>query len=62
MINIKFPLDVAVSTGIQNQHSMVAQDSILAAADHNFTKLSLTPSVIFFISIPDDISGSFYDG
>ncbi|EXX63158.1 hypothetical protein RirG_154950 [Rhizophagus irregularis DAOM 197198w] len=41
---------------------MVAQDSILAAADHDFTKLFLTPSVIFFISIPDDISGSFYDG
>ncbi len=40
---------------------MVAQDSILVAADHDFTKLSLTPSVIFFISIPDDISGSFYD-
>jgi len=40
----------------------VDQDSTLAAADHDFTKLSLTPSVIFFISIPDDISGSFYDG
>ena len=41
---------------------MVAQNSILAAADHDFTKLSLTPSVNFFISISDDISGSFYNG
>jgi hypothetical protein len=40
---------------------MVAQDNVLATADHDFTKLFLTPSVIFFISIPNDISGSFYD-
>ncbi|GES77742.1 hypothetical protein GLOIN_2v1780244 [Rhizophagus clarus] len=60
----KIPIgeDVAVSTGVRNRRSMVAQDSILAAADHDFTKLSLTPSVTFFISIPNDISGSFYDG
>ncbi|CAB4385605.1 unnamed protein product [Rhizophagus irregularis] len=60
----KIPIgeDVAVSTGVRNRRSMVAQDSILAAADHDFTKLSLIPSVIFFISIPNDISGSFYDG
>ncbi|RGB39303.1 hypothetical protein C1646_754740 [Rhizophagus diaphanus] len=60
----KIPIgeDVAVSIGVRNRHSMVAQDSILAAADHNFTKLSLTPSVTFFISFPNDISGSFYDG
>ncbi|RIA96378.1 hypothetical protein C1645_815395 [Glomus cerebriforme] len=41
---------------------MVAQNSILAAADHDFTKLSITPLVIFFISIPNEISESFYDG
>ncbi|PKC10764.1 hypothetical protein RhiirA5_413972 [Rhizophagus irregularis] len=46
--------DVAVST--------VAQNSTLASADHDFTKLSITPSVTFFISIPSEISGSFYDG
>ncbi|GBC14058.2 hypothetical protein GLOIN_2v1767477 [Rhizophagus irregularis DAOM 181602=DAOM 197198] len=54
--------DVAVSTGVRNRHSMVAQNSTLAAADHDFTKLSITPSVTFFISIPNEISGSFYDG
>ncbi|CAG8650327.1 5584_t:CDS:2 [Racocetra fulgida] len=48
----KIPIreDVAVSTG-----------STLAAADHDFSKLSLTPSVVFLISIPNDISGLFYD-
>ncbi|RGB40468.1 hypothetical protein C1646_753312 [Rhizophagus diaphanus] len=53
--------DVAVSTGVRNWYSMVDQNSILAAADHDFTKLSLTPSVTFFISIPEDIFESFYD-
>ncbi|CAG8457756.1 4876_t:CDS:2 [Racocetra persica] len=36
--------DIAVSTGVRNRHSIVGQESILAAADHNFSKLSLTPS------------------
>jgi hypothetical protein len=30
------------------------------ASDHDFTKLSLTPSVIFFIDIPTTIEKSFY--
>ncbi|CAB4376372.1 unnamed protein product [Rhizophagus irregularis] len=60
----KIPIgeEVAVSTGVRNRRSLVAQDSVLAAADHDFTKLSLMPSVIFFISIPNDISESFYNG
>ncbi|CAG8476256.1 14199_t:CDS:2, partial [Racocetra persica] len=51
-----------ISTDMQNQCSIVAQESTLAAADHDFSKLSLTPSVVFLISIPNDISGSFYNG
>ena len=54
--------DVAVSTGVRNRRSIVTQNNTLAAADHDFTKLSLTPSITFFITIPDDISGSFYEG
>src|SRR2546421_9787386 len=54
--------DVAVSTGVQNRRSIVTQNNTLAAADHDFTKLSLTPSITFFITIPDDISESFYEG
>ncbi|CAG8839082.1 14585_t:CDS:1, partial [Racocetra persica] len=42
----KIPIgeDVAVSTGIRNRHSIVAQESNLVAADHDFAKLSLTLS------------------
>jgi len=54
--------DIAVSTGVRNRRSIVTQNNTLAAADHDFTKLSLTPSITFFITIPDDISGSFYEG
>jgi hypothetical protein len=54
--------DIAVFTGVRNRRSIVDQNSTLAAADYDFTKLSLTPLVTFFISIPSDISGSFYNG
>jgi hypothetical protein len=30
--------------------------------DHDFTQFSLVPSVVLVISIPDDITGSWYDG
>ena len=53
---------VPVSTGVRNRQSLAAQNSTLGAADHDFTKLSLTPSVIFFVSIPKDISDGFYKG
>ncbi|CAG8805921.1 23986_t:CDS:2 [Gigaspora margarita] len=53
--------DTAVSMGVQNRHFIVFQESTLATADHDFLKLSLTPSVIFFISIPNDISRLFYN-
>ncbi|CAG8690863.1 13117_t:CDS:2, partial [Racocetra persica] len=45
----KIPIgeDTAVSTGIRNRRSIVSQESTLAATDHDFSKLSLTPSVIF---------------
>ncbi|CAG8817396.1 17997_t:CDS:2, partial [Gigaspora margarita] len=54
--------DVAFSIGVRNRCSIIAQESILAATDYDFSKLSLTPLVIFFISISNNISGSFYDG
>ncbi|EXX54038.1 hypothetical protein RirG_238310 [Rhizophagus irregularis DAOM 197198w] len=50
-----------VSTGVHNRQSLAAQNSTLDVADHDFTKLSLTPSVIFFVSIPKDISDGFYN-
>ena len=31
-------------------------------ADHDFTKISITPSVTLRVNVPDSIDGSFYDG
>ncbi|CAG8822448.1 12835_t:CDS:2, partial [Racocetra persica] len=64
--NINIPLDewIRLQFCLANATTMRAMyytESTLAAADHDFSKLSLIPSVIFFISIPNDISGSFYD-
>ena len=39
---------INTSTGVRNRKTMVFQETPLVACDHNFTKLSLTPSVIFF--------------
>ncbi|PKY59902.1 hypothetical protein RhiirA4_483036, partial [Rhizophagus irregularis] len=54
--------EVATSTGVHNRKSLIPNNTILAASDHNFTKLSLTPSVILLCKIPASISESFYHG
>ncbi|CAB4406022.1 unnamed protein product [Rhizophagus irregularis] len=36
--------EVATSTGVRNRKSLIPDNTILAASDHDFTKLSLTPS------------------
>uniref|UniRef100_U9T4T2 Uncharacterized protein n=1 Tax=Rhizophagus irregularis (strain DAOM 181602 / DAOM 197198 / MUCL 43194) TaxID=747089 RepID=U9T4T2_RHIID len=53
---------VNTSTGVRNKKTMVFQETSLVACDHDFTKLSLTPSVIFFCNIPESIENSFYSG
>lgn len=53
---------VPVSTGVRNKKTLAPAEGEITAADHDFTKLSLTPSVTLFINIPYDISESFYDG
>lgn len=53
---------VATSTGVRNKKSMVLKEANLVACDHDFTKLSLTPSVIFICKVPLSIEESFYDG
>jgi hypothetical protein len=53
---------VATSTGVRNRQTLVPENGTLAASDHDFTKLSLTPSVIFLCKIPKNITESFYDG
>jgi len=51
---------VATSTRVRNKKSIVLQDADLVACDHDFTKLCLTPSVIFFCEVPKSIKESFY--
>ena len=41
---------------------IVGLGKALEVADHDFTKLTLTPSVTFLVDVPDDIEGSFYRG
>lgn len=41
---------------------IVGKDKIMAVGDHDFTKISITPSVTFCVDIPEDIEGSFYRG
>src|SRR5204862_7457015 len=54
--------EVATSTGVRNRKSLMPDSTVLAASDHDFTKLSLTPSVILLCKIPTSISESFYHG
>ncbi|PKC12149.1 hypothetical protein RhiirA5_412217 [Rhizophagus irregularis] len=51
---------INTSTGICNRKTMVFQETPLIAYNHDFTKLSLTPSVIFFYNIFQSIENSFY--
>ncbi|CAB4420652.1 unnamed protein product [Rhizophagus irregularis] len=53
---------MATSTGVRNKKSMVLKEANLVACDHDFTKLSLTPSVTFICKVPLSIEESFYDG
>ena len=40
----------------------VRSDECFSVGDHDFTKFSITPSVVFVIDIPDEVSGSWYSG
>ena len=40
----------------------VRNDEVLEVGDHDLTKFSLIPSVIFFIEIPEEISDFWYKG
>ena len=53
-----FPV-AAVERGKQ---VVVAHNQSFEVGDHDFTKISVTPSVTMDINIPGDIEGSFYDG
>ncbi|CAG8718030.1 5127_t:CDS:2, partial [Racocetra fulgida] len=51
---------VPTSTGVRNKKMATSTKIELSAADHDFTKLSITPSVSLFVKIPDDPIQSFY--
>ncbi|CAG8825619.1 22034_t:CDS:1, partial [Racocetra persica] len=57
----KIPIeeDTSTSTGVCNHYSAIATNVTLVANNHNFTKLSLIPSVTIIATIPDNLIESF---
>lgn len=54
--------DVPVAAAERGKRVTVRSDELLTVGDHDFTKFSLIPSVIFLLNIPEDISDSWYSG
>ena len=52
----------AISIGIRNKLTLAPLDKEISVYNHDFNKLSLTPSVSLFVNIPDNITESFYQG
>ena len=53
-----FPVAVAE----RGRRVIVSLNEEFQVGDHEFTRFSIIPSVIFHIDIPDSIEGSWYDG
>ena len=53
--------DFPVAAVERGKEVIVARSQSFQVANHDFTKLSVTPSVTMLINIPDDIEGTFYD-
>ena len=51
-----------VATAERGRRVPVRGDEVFAVCDHDFTKFSLIPSVIFIVDIPAIISDSWYSG
>lgn len=47
---------------LRGRRVLVASNSQLLAGDHNFTKFSIILSVVLDTDIPEEISGSWYQG
>ncbi len=52
---------IVTSTGICNKKNIVSINTTLVVSDHDFTKLSFTPFIIFFINISESIKYFFYN-
>ena len=53
-----FPMAAAES----GQRVIVSLKEEFQVGDHDFTRFSIIPSVIFCVDIPESIEGSWYDG
>ena len=51
-----------VAAAERGRRVLTAAGSSFLVGDHDFTKVSIVPSVVLDVSIPDDISGSWYSG
>ena len=51
-----------VAAAERGRRVIVSLNEEFQVGDHDFTRFSIIPSVIFHIDIPDSIEGSWYDG
>ena len=55
-------LSYPVAAVERGKRVIVGQNQSFQVGDHDFTKISMTPSVILEVNTPDSIEASFYDG
>ena len=51
-----------VAAAERGQRVIVRSDEFFTVGDHDFTRFSLIPSVVFILKIPEEISDSWYSG
>ena len=54
--------DFPVAAVERGKEVIVARSQSFQVTNHDFTKVTVTPSATMLINIPDDIEGTFYDG
>lgn len=54
--------DAPVASAERGRQVIVHSGTRLEAADHDFTKFSIIPSVVLICDIPEEVSGSWYTG
>lgn len=51
-----------VAAAERGKRVIVSLNQVMEVADHNFTKISIIPSVAFRLDLPETLEGSFYRG
>ena len=54
----EFPVAVAE----RGRRVLVSRDATFEVGDHDFTRMSIVPSVCFIIDIPKSVKSSWYNG